>query len=68
MKALKSKLASQLLADPRASNQLREFLLSKPAGTVNPNAAATGKFVVRGDRGRTLQVQATVVPKAAKVA
>lgn len=65
MKALKSKLASQLLADPMAGNQFREFLVSqKTNGPVRQGA--TTQFVVRGKSG--LQVMATVVPKAAKAA
>ncbi|WP_223466813.1 hypothetical protein [Massilia soli] len=66
MKALKSKLASQLLADPMAGNQFREFLVGQKANS-SVRQGATGQFVVRGKSG-ALQVMATVVPKAAKAA
>jgi hypothetical protein len=67
MKALKSKLASELLADPAASDQFRQFLVNKPASTATQRQGATGRFVVRGKNG-VIQVLATVVPKAAKAA
>lgn len=63
MKALKSKLASQLLADPMAGNQFREFLVSQKVNNLK-REGATAQFVVRGRSG--IQVMATVVPKAAK--
>lgn len=67
MKALKSKLASQLLADPTASAQLRHFLVNQSASSLTQRQDDTGRFVVRSKDG-SLQVQAKVVPKAAKAA
>jgi hypothetical protein len=68
MKALKSKLASQLLADPQASDQLLDFVLGKTARTGVQKSAVTGQFVIRGEDGRPVQVSARVVPKASKAA
>ncbi|WP_136222903.1 hypothetical protein [Massilia sp. Mn16-1_5] len=67
MKALKSKLAAQLLADPAASDQLRNFLVNRPASGSRPQQAATERVVIRSRNG-ALTVQASVVPKAAKAA
>ena len=67
MKALKSKLASQLLADPVASEQLREFLTNQSAPSTARQNTGRGEFVIRGDKG-LVRVQATMVPKAAKAA
>lgn len=68
MKALKSKLASQLLADPQASDQLLDFVLGKTARAGVQKSAVTGQFVIRGEDGRPMQVSARVVPKASKAA
>lgn len=62
MKALKSKLAYELLADPKALDQLRQFIVAK-----RPSAATTGQdgsdqFEIRRSGGGT--VKATFVPKA----
>lgn len=65
MKALKSKLATELLSDPQARAELRTFLVSKGSATKEP----TRSFVVRGRRGSgSIRIDATVVPKAAKTA
>lgn len=65
MKALKSKLAAQLLADPAASNQLRDFLVSRKPSGPQPQQAGTSQALIRSQNG-ALTVRATVVPKAAK--
>jgi hypothetical protein len=69
MKALKSKLASEILADPAASVQLRQFLLNKStsASAAMPRQALTGQFEIRRGNG-AVRIEATVVPKAAKAA
>jgi hypothetical protein len=67
MKALKSKLASQLLADPVASEQLRQFLTNQSTPSTARQNTVSGEFVIRGDNG-LVRVQATMVPKAAKAA
>lgn len=65
MKALKSKLASQLLSDPHARAELRTFLVSK--GSVSKED--TRSFVVRRRPGSgSIRIDATIVPKAAKAA
>jgi hypothetical protein len=67
MKALKSKLASEILADPAASVQLRQFLLNKSSSAATPREALTGQFEIRRGNG-AVRIEATVVPKAAKAA
>ena len=67
MKALKSKLASDLLADPIARAQLRRFLENKRTDLPPAREGAAGRFVIRRESG-VVQVAATVVPKAAKAA
>lgn len=67
MKALKSKLASELLADPAASEQLRRFLVNREVSGQRKSPSSSGAFVVRGKNG-VVRVQATIVPKAAKAA
>lgn len=67
MKALKSKLATQLLADPAASDQLRDFLVNRKAINPGLHQAAVRQFVIRSKDG-AVTVQATVVPKATKAA
>ncbi|MDQ2989638.1 MAG: hypothetical protein M3R60_11120 [Pseudomonadota bacterium] len=62
MKALKSKLASELLADPKALDQLRQFIVAK-----RPSGATTGQgdaaqFEIHRSGGGTVRV--TFVPKA----
>jgi hypothetical protein len=57
MKALKSKRATELLADPDARDQLRQYLMNK--GT-QPSSAE--RFVVRRSNG--VQFELKLVPKA----
>jgi hypothetical protein len=60
MKALKSQLAKDVLADPGGRAALREYLTSPAAagGATNPpKIAITSK-------GRTVRVYPSVVPKA----
>lgn len=64
MKALKSKLASELLADPLAREGLRTYLTNK--GAVTPDAKA-GSFVAKTKKG-LLRVHPMIVPKASKAA
>lgn len=63
MKALQSKLAAQLLADPVAREQLRSFLANKRTD-VTAERRGNGQFLIRSGKG-TLSVEAVVVPKAA---
>lgn len=63
MKALKSKLATELLADPAASEQLRRFLVNRESSGQRMTSASSGQFVVRSKDG-PVRVQATIVPKA----
>lgn len=64
MKALKSKLATELLADSAARGQLREFLVNKRS-TLHDRQGPDGAFEIR--RGTSAgTVFATIVPKAAK--
>jgi hypothetical protein len=67
MKALKSKLATQLLADPSASNQLRDFLVTRKSSGAQPQQAGTSQTLISSQNG-ALTVRAAVVPKAAKAA
>jgi hypothetical protein len=77
MKALKSKLATELLADSVARGQLRDFLVNKransllerqsPSGPTPEPQVANGAFEIRrGSSAGTVFV--SVVPKAAKSA
>lgn len=63
MKALKSQLASELLADPKARDQLRRFMVAKRIG-----AAASQRQPVddatRIQRESGGSVTAVLVPKA----
>lgn len=63
MKALKSKLASQLLADPAASGQLRDFLINRNVNAERLPQAPADQFVIRSKDG-VVTVRASVVPKA----
>lgn len=58
MKALKSKRASELLADPDARDQLRLYLMNKHSG---PNGTPT-TTIVRRSNG--VQFELKLVPKA----
>jgi len=62
MKALKSPLASELLADPKARDQLRQFMTSKRSEPQTARQAVTGDFQIRRSGGQA--VLATIVPKA----
>lgn len=63
MKALQSKLAKELLADPAARAELQRFLTNKqPTTQDKPRNAATGQFVIRHGNS---SVSVKVVPKAA---
>lgn len=57
MKALKSKRASELLADPDARDQLRLYLMNKHSG-----AGAPTNTIVRRSNG--VQFELKLVPKA----
>ncbi|MDI4633040.1 hypothetical protein J7U46_08255 [Pelomonas sp. V22] len=62
MKALKSPLAKQLLADPQASADLRRYLARKSAGA----AAEPVIIQIRNGQDQPVRVvQPIVVPKAA---
>lgn len=62
MKALKSRLASELLADPKARDQLRQFLVTKRPSEIAARQAGSGQFEIRRSGGGA--VKATLVPKA----
>lgn len=63
MKALKSPLAKQLLADPRAAAELRGYLARKSTGTQSSPAVV---IEIRNGQDRQVRVvQPIVVPKAA---
>jgi hypothetical protein len=63
MKALKSKLASELLADPTASSQLRRFLMNQRPDTRADGELVADQFELRRASG-VVRVKATFVPKA----
>jgi hypothetical protein len=65
MKALKSKLATELLSDPQAREHLRAYLVNK--GSATDHQKVTHSFTVRSRAGLS-RIEATVVPKAAKTA
>ena len=60
MKALMSPLAKDVLADKKASTQLRRFLANRSA-----NAPEGAVVIEVKSQGRTVRVQPVVVPKAA---
>jgi O-methyltransferase involved in polyketide biosynthesis len=62
MKALKSQLASELLADPKAREQLRQFMTTKRSQSQAVRQPGSGAFSIRSAGG--LAVLATIVPKA----
>lgn len=67
MKALMSKLAAEVLADPAASVQLRQFLVNKRVTPGPKQRDAIGQLQVR--RGNeVVNIEATVVPTAPKSA
>jgi hypothetical protein len=61
MKALKSKVAKDLLGDPKARVQLREYLVGKRT----PDVQQDFKIVIHGADGKIVEVVPKVVPKAA---
>lgn len=67
MKALQSKLASELLADSTAREQLREFLVNKHANAV-AGKPATGRIEIRRGSSAGKVFQVSVVPRTAKSA
>lgn len=62
MKALKSTLASKLLADPQAREELRRFIIASRAGPATVRAADAPVRIRLGSSGET--VKAEFVPKA----
>jgi hypothetical protein len=62
MKALKSQLASDLLADPKARGQLRQFITREWSASHAGPHATSGEFRIRLEDGQL--VRATIVPKA----
>ncbi len=62
MKALKSQLASELLADPTARDQLRQFLVAKRTQSSSPLHTVPDKIQIQRPGGSA--VTARVVPKA----
>ena len=62
MKALKSQLASDLLADPAAAGHLRAFLASQGGAARNASSKSSA-FIVRGKNG-AVKVTVSLVPKA----
>jgi hypothetical protein len=64
MKALKSKLASELLADPVARVQLRDFLANRHRVSDGDLAVATQRFYVQHPDGTRFELK--VVPKATR--
>ncbi|MGI4796503.1 MAG: hypothetical protein ACRYG8_21080 [Janthinobacterium lividum] len=74
MKALKSDLAKRVLADPKASSQLRRFLANtmlspQVASERSPSRVAERPgfpdvIEIRNDQGRTVRFKPVFVPKA----
>lgn len=63
MKALKSPLANELLADPQARDELRRFLVAKRPSAVSTDQPQAAEFRIR--RGTSAAtVKAVFVPKA----
>ena len=62
MKALMSKRAVELLADPSAKGQLRLFMMNKQSKAEAKPAVSTSAFIVTRNNGKTYKVQ--IVPKA----
>lgn len=63
MKALQSSIARDVLADPRAREQLRTFLTT-PTPAASTRAGAPGPVIELRIGGRTLRFKPVVVPKA----
>ena len=65
MKALKSSMAEKVLADPKAKEQLRNYLAAKSAQTLS-RSTSSGMFIeVRSKEGKTVRFKPVVVAKAA---
>lgn len=62
MKALKSQLASELLADPKARDQLRQFITRERPASPAERHGGGGAFHIRRENGQL--VRAVIVPKA----
>lgn len=62
MKALMSKRAVELLADPSAKGQLRAFMMNKQSKAEAKPDVSPSKFIVARKNGKTYTVQ--IVPKA----
>lgn len=62
MKALKSQRASELLADPEARDQIRQFLVASRLGSAAPMRQSAIGVKIQSANGRT--VTAVMVPKA----
>jgi len=62
MKALKSQLASELLADPTSRDQLRQFMTNRRGNSPTAGQATTGEFKIRREDGQSVRV--SIVPKA----
>ena len=65
MKALQSKRAKAVLADPKAKVQLRTFLASRTVRDAAAGLTARAELIEVQADGRTLRVQPKVVAKAA---
>jgi hypothetical protein len=66
MKALKSQLAKDVLADPRAKDQLRSYLARRTAAANAPGEAPAGDTLIElRSAGRVLRLRPVTVPKAA---
>lgn len=63
MKALQSKTARAVLADPKATAQLRAFLASKSGVAADRDAPPEAVIEVQAE-GRTLRLRPMRVPKA----
>ncbi|GGY51336.1 hypothetical protein GCM10007387_37160 [Pseudoduganella albidiflava] len=59
MKALKSQLASEVLADPEGRKHLREFLTRGASDGAPPS-----EFLFRRPNGETVRLSPRIVPKA----
>lgn len=62
MKALKSQLASELLADPTSRDQLRQFMTNRRGNSAMAGQATMGEFKIRREDGQSVRV--SIVPKA----
>jgi len=65
MKALKSDLAQQILANPSASSQLRVYLARKSAQTFAGTGGEPVEIELPSPQGRPRRYVPVVVPKAA---